>query len=59
MTGPVESILGVTPADVIERMRTHMPRRFTVADGEVCAQGVIFDINPVTGRANAVSRVEF
>jgi calcineurin-like phosphoesterase len=40
-------------------MRTHMPRRFTVADGEVCAQGVIFDINPVTGRANAVSRVEF
>ena len=59
MTGPVESILGVTPADVIERMRTHMPRRFTVADGEGRAQGVIFDINPVTGRANAVSRVEF
>ena len=59
MTGPVCSILGVTPADVIEKMRTHMPRRFTVADGEIRADGAIFDIDPVTGRANAVSRVRF
>ena len=59
MTGPVESILGVTPADVIEKMRTHMPRRFTVADSPIRAEGAIFDIDPVTGRANAVLRVEF
>jgi len=59
MTGPVHSILGVTPEDVIEKMRTHMPRRFTVADGEIRANGALFDIDPVTGRANAVKRVEF
>lgn len=59
MTGPVNSILGVTPADVIEKQRTHMPRRFTVAEGDIAAHGVLFDINPVTGRTNGVTRVVF
>ncbi|MBQ3063348.1 MAG: YmdB family metallophosphoesterase [Clostridia bacterium] len=59
MTGPVNSILGVTPADVIEKQRTHLPRRFTVAEGDIAAHGVLFDIDPVTGRANAVTRVTF
>lgn len=59
MTGPTNSILGVTPTDVIEKLRTHMPRRFTVAEGEIAACGALFDIDPVTGKANAVSRVKF
>lgn len=59
MTGPVNSILGVTPADVIEKQRTHMPRRFTVADGDIAANGVLFDIDPVTGRTSAVKRIKF
>ncbi len=59
MTGPRESILGVNPEDVIEKMRTHMPRRFRVAEGEVCADGVIFEIDPVTGRGKSVSRISF
>lgn len=59
MTGPVNSILGVTPADVIEKMRTHMPHRFTVADGEIRATGALFDIDPFTGRAKSVTRVRF
>ena len=59
MTGPVNSILGVTPTDVIEKQRTHMPRRFTVADGDIAASGVLFDIDPVTGRTNAVTRIKF
>ncbi len=59
MTGPVNSILGVTPADVIEKMRTHMPHRFTVAEGEIAATGALFDIDPFTGRAKSVTRVRF
>ncbi len=59
MTGPVNSILGVTPANVIEKLRTHMPHRFTVAEGEIAASGALFDIDPVTGKAKAVSRIRF
>ena len=59
MTGPTNSILGVTPENVIEKMRTHMPRRFTVADGDLAASGALFDIDPFTGRARAVTRVKF
>ena len=59
MTGPVCSILGVNPPDVIEKMRTHMPRRFTVAGGEIRANAVLFDVDAVTGKTRAVSRVNF
>ncbi|MBQ2757199.1 MAG: YmdB family metallophosphoesterase [Clostridia bacterium] len=59
MTGPIESILGVTPADVIEKMRTHMPRRFTVAAGEIAAQGALFEIDPIVGKCTSVQRIKF
>lgn len=59
MTGPTESILGVTPENVIEKMRTHMPRRFTVAEGPITANGVLFDIDPVTAKTKAVRRIIF
>ena len=59
MTGPTNSILGVTPENVIEKMRTHMPRRFTVAEGDIRASGALFDIDPVTGRARTVTRINF
>ncbi|MBR7181856.1 MAG: YmdB family metallophosphoesterase [Clostridia bacterium] len=59
MTGPENSILGVTPTAVIEKLRTHMPRRFTVAEGEIRAHGVIFDIDCAAGRTRSVKRVVF
>ena len=59
MTGPTNSILGVTPEAVIEKMRTHMPHRFTVAEGEIAASGALFDIDAVTGKAKSVSRIRF
>lgn len=59
MTGPTNSILGVTPLDVIEKMRTHMPRRFTVAGGEIAAHGALFEIDPVVGKCTAVRRIKF
>ena len=59
MTGPRHSILGVTPTDVIEKMRTRMPRRFTVAEGDITANGILLDIDPVTGRTTAIKRITF
>lgn len=59
MTGPTDGILGTRADEVIARFRTHMPHRFCVANGPICAQGVLFDVDAVTGRAKDVKRISF
>ena len=59
MSGPVGGVIGTDAALVIEKMRTRMPVRFTVADGEIKAHGAIFDIDADTGRVLSVRRVKF
>ncbi len=59
MTGPVNGVLGVTAEDVIFRARTHLPRRFTVAEGPIAAHGALFEINPGSGKCLAVKTVKF
>ena len=58
MTGPVDSILGVQPELVIERFLTRMPNRFEVASGAAVLQAVLLDIDPLSGRAGSISRLE-
>lgn len=59
MTGPMDGILGTDAAVVIEKFRTHMPQRFTVAQGEVKAHGALFTVDPDAGRTVAVKRIVF
>ena len=46
MCGPRDSVLGVKKELVIERMRTQLPVRFEVADGDVWLEGVVLEIGP-------------
>ena len=58
MTGPVQSVLGVTPSLAIEKIRTNLPVRFENPDGECRMEGCIFEIDNKTGKtlsAEAVS----
>ena len=59
MTGPIHGILGTDASVVIEKFRTHMPQRFTVAQGEIRAHGALFSIDPSTGRCTNVRRIIF
>ena len=59
MCGPVGGILGTDADAVIHRFRTMMPTRFSVADGPVQAQGVIFDVDEGAGKVRKVTRVSF
>lgn len=60
MTGPVNGILGTDAEAVLYKMRTHMPTRFTVADGEIRAQAVLFTLEDrAPYRCVKVERVEF
>lgn len=57
MTGPVQSVLGVTPELAIEKMRTNLPVRFQNPDGECRMQGLLVEIDKKTGKALRVERV--
>ena len=59
MCGPVDGILGTDADAVIHRFRTLMPTRFSVASGDVRAQGVIFDVDESMGKVRSVKRVVF
>lgn len=59
MTGPVNSIIGSDPKAVIERMRTKISCRLTVADGDVNACGALFELDPSAKRVKSVKRIKF
>lgn len=57
MTGPIDSVLGVDPLQVIERYRTGMPVRFEVPDIACKLDGVLIDIDRASGMCHAVRRI--
>lgn len=58
MTGPIESVLGVSPQNVIDRYRTQMPTRFEVKDTPCQLEGVQVCIDKKTGKCVQISRVQ-
>lgn len=58
MTGPLASVIGVTPASAIRKFLTQMPTRFETADGPAILQGVIVTLDPSTGRATSIERLQ-
>ncbi len=59
MTGPHDSILGRRVDRVMETQLTAHPTQFEVATGDVQLCGAIVDIDPTSGRAQAIERVRF
>ncbi len=57
MTGPVESVLGISPGPVIDRFLTGMRTRFQVAKGSVALSGAVVNIDTETGTARSITRV--
>ena len=59
MTGPVDSVIGSSIDMVIERMRTKITSRFTVANGEIKAHGALFTLDTDTKKITEVKRIVF
>lgn len=57
MTGPEDSVLGVDIEAATEKMRLHIPTRFTEAQTACFINGVVVDFNEKTGRANSIERI--
>lgn len=58
MTGPIQSVLGVKPELAIRKMKTKMPVRFDLADGDCRMCGAIFSIDEKSGKTISVERVQ-
>ncbi|MGY4689892.1 TIGR00282 family metallophosphoesterase [Salibacterium sp. K-3] len=58
MTGPMDSILGMEKEDIIHKFLTNLPVRFEVAGGREQLNGVLFHIDPKTGRTRKIERIQ-
>lgn len=57
MTGPKDSVLGRDLKSVTEMLLTGMPAKFEVARGNPTLEGVIIEVDSLTGRCAAIRRV--
>jgi hypothetical protein len=57
MTGPVNSVIGMDKAAVIERFVTQLPQKYEVAKGDVEVQGAVITIDIRTKRCLKIERV--
>ncbi|HEU0235432.1 MAG TPA: TIGR00282 family metallophosphoesterase [Candidatus Limnocylindrales bacterium] len=58
MTGPIWSVIGFDPATVLPRFINALPTRFEVGSGPVVFNAVQVDVDPATGRALAIERIQ-
>jgi calcineurin-like phosphoesterase len=50
-------VIGVKKDVIIERFLTQMPNKFDVAKGDIRMQGVMLDIESISGKANSIERI--
>jgi metallophosphoesterase (TIGR00282 family) len=58
MCGPYDSVLGRRKERVLKYMTTNMPQPFDIATGDVRMCGALAEIDPETGRALSIERIE-
>ena len=57
MCGESGGVLGMDPSLVVEKMRSHLPSKFASAKGAATADGVVFDLDPSSGRVKKIQRI--
>lgn len=58
MTGATLSVIGMNKDVAIKRLLTGVPEQFQVAKKDIELQGVVAEIDPVTGKCNKISRLK-
>lgn len=58
MTGPINSIIGMDKEIILSRFTSLLPARFEVAEGVAQLSAVMIDVDPATGKATAISRLQ-
>ena len=58
MTGSAESVIGVKTNLILHRFLTQLPVRFEPAEDDIHLSAVVLDLNPSTGEANSIERIQ-
>ena len=58
MTGPIWSVIGFNPDTVLPQFINALPTRFEVGDGPVVLNACQVDVDPVTGQALQIERIQ-
>ncbi|HEV8309747.1 MAG TPA: TIGR00282 family metallophosphoesterase [Methylomirabilota bacterium] len=58
ITGPIDSVIGIAKEQAIQRFLTGMPNRFEPARGRARVQGAVIRIDPESGHALGIERVQ-
>ena len=58
MTGPYDGVLGRRKDRVLKALTTSMPQRFEVSTGDPRLSGVLVAIDPTSGKAESIERIE-
>jgi metallophosphoesterase (TIGR00282 family) len=57
MTGSHDSVIGFNKEDALARFLLQIPRRFTLGKGDIRFCGALVTVDPQTGRAEAIQRI--
>ncbi|MBI4441777.1 MAG: TIGR00282 family metallophosphoesterase [Acidobacteria bacterium] len=58
MTGPYDSVIGITKETILNRFLTQMPARFDAAEKDARLCAVVIQADPETGRALRIERLQ-
>lgn len=58
MTGPCDSVIGRVTESILTRFLTGMPTKFEIATNDVRLHGALVTLDPASGRALKIKRVE-
>ena len=58
MVGPINSVIGSEPEDVLFRFLTQRPRRLVIASGPLRFNSVLIEVDPATGTALDIQRID-
>jgi metallophosphoesterase (TIGR00282 family) len=58
MSGPYDSVIGQDKQKIITRFLTSMPNKFEVAKAPGTVHGVVVKVDPKTGRAKGIARIQ-
>ena len=58
MTGPCDSVIGRTTDAILKRFVSGMPSKFEIASGDVRLHGALLTVDPKTGQALKIKRIE-
>lgn len=58
MTGPINSVIGMTVEASVKRFETSLPEKYKIAEGSCMLNGVVFQIDDNTNKVRKIKRIQ-